>query len=72
MRLNPILPLLTSVYTVMGWKNLDRPKWRQSLVLLSKPEMIRVVRNARETQHFSSGVVVAVRIVLNKSLIVIT
>ena len=51
----------------MGWKNLDRTKWGQSLVFLSKPEMIRVVGNISEIQHFSSGVVVAVQQELNSS-----
>ena len=51
----------------MEWKNLDRSKWGQLLVFISKPEMIRVVGNASEMQHFSSGVVVAVQQELNSS-----
>ena len=51
----------------MGLKNLDTPKWQRPLVLLSKPEMIRVVGNAGETQRFSSGIVVAVQQELNSS-----
>ena len=39
----------------------------QSYVFLSKSEMIRVVGNTSEIQHFSSGVVVAVQQELNSS-----
>ena len=45
----------------MGSKSPGRPKWVWSLLFLSKPEMIQVVGDASETQHFSSVIAVAVK-----------
>ena len=45
----------------MGSKSPGRPKWVQSLVFLSKPEMIQVMGDAIQTKHLFSVIVVAVQ-----------
>ena len=45
----------------MGSKSPGRPKWVQSLVFLSKSEMIQVVGDASETKHLFSVIAVAVQ-----------